>query len=195
MGSRRFDRRFPVVAPDGKCNNKQGTSNYTNHAQANPIVTENDLEGLNNAERTILMTAAPGIRATGTLHILQTDNPDEKKLVIAIRGLKASSDHVYQVWKHSGDRVEAVGTVEPTEDGTAMFASRLSIAAPSRESPSPRKNALKNNRLPGRDLLVAGLSHLGKECVPQRPQNGEKAKRIRQPSREARRRTRPAFPV
>ena len=73
----------------GYSHNNQGASNYTNNAQANPIVTENDLEGLNNAERTILMTAAPGIRATGTLYILQTDNPDEKKLAIAIRGLKA----------------------------------------------------------------------------------------------------------
>ena len=62
----------------GYSHNNQGASNYTNNAQANPIVTEDDLEGLNNAERTILMTAAPGVRATGTLYILKTDNPDEK---------------------------------------------------------------------------------------------------------------------
>ena len=57
---------------------------------------------------------------------MKTDRSDKKKLVIAIRGLKPSADHVYQVWKHEGNRVEAVGTVEPSEDGTAMFASRLS---------------------------------------------------------------------
>ncbi|PRX38739.1 hypothetical protein CLV97_1383 [Planifilum fimeticola] len=141
----------------GYSNNNQGSSNYTNHAQANPIVTENDLEGLNNAERTILMTAAPGIRATGTLHILQTDNPDEKKLVIAIRGLKPSSDYVYQVWKHSGDRVEAVGTVEPSEDGKAMFASRLSDYR-SIDGITITKEKRYEKQPMGRDLLVAGLS-------------------------------------
>src|SRR5690606_25024632 len=133
----------------GYSNNNQGTSNYTNHAQANPVVTESDLEGLNDAERTILMTAAPGTRATGTLYILKTDRSDEKKLVIAIRGLKPSADHVYQVWKHEGNRVEAVGTVEPSEDGTAMFASRLSDTVPSTESPLPRKGAMQSVRWDG----------------------------------------------
>jgi|GEM_PF-6636772 len=141
----------------GYSNNNQGTSNYTNHAQANPVVTESDLEGLNDAERTILMTAAPGTRATGTLYILKTGRSDEKKLVIAIRGLKPSADHVYQVWKHEGNRVEAVGTVEPSEDGTAMFASRLSDYR-SIDGITITKERRHAKRPMGRDLLVAALS-------------------------------------
>jgi len=141
----------------GYSHNNQGASNYTNNAQANPIVTEDDLEGLNNAERTILMTAAPGVRATGTLYILKTDNPDEKKLAIAIRGLKPSSNHVYQVWKHSGDRVESLGTVDPSEDGTVMFASRLTDYG-SIEGITITKEKRYEKEPMGRDMLVAALS-------------------------------------
>lgn len=141
----------------GYSNNNQGASNYTNQAQANPVVTEADLDGLNNAERTILMTAAPGTRATGTLYILKTDNPDEKKLVINIRGLKPSSDHVYQVWKHEGNRVVPVGTVDPSEDGTAMFASRLSDYH-STEGITITKEKRYEKQPMGRDMLVAALS-------------------------------------
>jgi hypothetical protein len=141
----------------GYSNNNQGAPNYSNQAQANPVVTESDLQGLTDAERTILMTASPGTRAAGTLYILESDKFDEKKLVIAIRGLKPSSDHVYQVWKHYGDRVEAVGTIEPSEDGKAMFASRLSDYR-SIEGITITKEKRYEKHPMGRDLLIAALS-------------------------------------
>lgn len=135
--------------------NNQGAT--TNHAQANPVITELDLEGLNGAERTILMTTAPGTSAIGTMYILKTDSPDEKKLIIDMQNLKPSSKHVYQVWKHQGDRVEPVGTFEPAEDGTAIFASRLPDYH-SIEGISITQEKRHEQQPMGRDLLVAALS-------------------------------------
>ena len=64
MGPRRVHRCIPVAAAHGILQQQPGNIELHQSRPGESVVTESDLEGLTDAERTILMTAAPGTRAT-----------------------------------------------------------------------------------------------------------------------------------